>query len=651
MFEPPTLHVTTTHRKEIFVFDAGLPNLGTLLDAAATGYRTIVLNPDQAALAQLAAALAGESGIDGIHIVSHGSAGSLLLGNTLIDGASLDSHAVQLAEIGAHLSAGGDILLYGCAIASDTAGSDFARRFAAIAGSDVAASTGLTGSAAAGGDWVLEWQVGAIETAAIEPLAYGGVFIAESAVNNTRAAANSLVLASTVTASLATAADVDYFSVTAAAAGILSLTFSPPVSAGEGYYVVRIEDALGTSLASFANAAGSATFQLGVALAGTYHVRVGVSNQYNHYSNPSSYSLAANFVAGSTAGFETESNDTRATADAASLGGAMTGDLSVRADVDYYSVALTSSGVLGLTFARPADRYPGYYRISVEDSAGTRLASFTDSNGPFNMLTGLGTAGTYFVRVENTDPNGVMDQGQYSLAFALTAASATGYETEPNSVRQTADHLDLGDAVVGQLSSVQDIDWYEIGVSAAGLLTLHFDRPNVFYGGYFTIRLEDAAGLVIAGFADYFDPLSLTIALATAGTYYARVSSTYEGSSFYDNLYSLRATHVASSIAGYETESNDTRGTAIAGILQTAVHGQLSSRTDTDYFSFSVPSAGVLAIDFMRPAEGFPNFFDFGYATLAVESSTGKTLESFSPKRHRRSWRYSYQRPAPTMRS
>ena len=98
---------TTTQRNDIFVFDAGLADLPTLIDAVAPGQQVIVLDTWQDGLTQLAAALAGQSSLDAIHNLSHGSAGSLLLGNTVIDSSTQDGHAAQLARIGAHLSGSG----------------------------------------------------------------------------------------------------------------------------------------------------------------------------------------------------------------------------------------------------------------------------------------------------------------------------------------------------------------------------------------------------------------------------------------------------------------------------------------------------------------------------------------------------------------
>jgi serralysin len=114
-------------------------------------------------LDQIAARLQGRTGIDAVHVVSHGSDGALLLGASLISGDDLATLADPLKSIGQSLSAGGDILLYGCNVAAGQAGLEFIGGLARLTGADVAASNNLTGATAGGGDWALEVATGTID--------------------------------------------------------------------------------------------------------------------------------------------------------------------------------------------------------------------------------------------------------------------------------------------------------------------------------------------------------------------------------------------------------------------------------------------------------------------------------------------------------
>jgi hypothetical protein len=56
-----------------------------------------------------------------------------------------------------------DILLYGCNVATDLAGTEFVKNLSEYTNADISASTDLTGSKDLGGDWDIEYTVGDIE--------------------------------------------------------------------------------------------------------------------------------------------------------------------------------------------------------------------------------------------------------------------------------------------------------------------------------------------------------------------------------------------------------------------------------------------------------------------------------------------------------
>ena len=63
------------------------------------------------------------------------------------------------------LSSNADLLFYGCNLAAGDDGQDLVNSLTLLTGADVAASDDVTGSAQFGGDWVLEYGKGEIETA------------------------------------------------------------------------------------------------------------------------------------------------------------------------------------------------------------------------------------------------------------------------------------------------------------------------------------------------------------------------------------------------------------------------------------------------------------------------------------------------------
>ena len=148
-----------------FLFiDVRVADIEGLMSGLAPDVQMVILDPAQDGLAQIAAALAGVTNLDSIHVVSHGSAGALYLGSTLLTEQDLDGYRHELSQIGAALAENGDLLLYGCSTGAGTGGQSFIDKLALYTGADVAASSDLTGSRLAGGDWMLETTAGTVES-------------------------------------------------------------------------------------------------------------------------------------------------------------------------------------------------------------------------------------------------------------------------------------------------------------------------------------------------------------------------------------------------------------------------------------------------------------------------------------------------------
>jgi len=151
-----------------FVFiDSRISDIERLIAGLATETQVVKLDPAQDGVTQIADALEGMTDLDAIHIISHGSSGTVYLGPTILTEDNLDDYEAELALIGASLSEDGDILLYGCNVGAGEAGKSFIEQFALYTGADVAASTDLTGSTAKCGDWQLEASTGVIATASL----------------------------------------------------------------------------------------------------------------------------------------------------------------------------------------------------------------------------------------------------------------------------------------------------------------------------------------------------------------------------------------------------------------------------------------------------------------------------------------------------
>ena len=155
------------HGPELIVIDYRVQDADTLLASLLDGdrdVRLLRLASDEDGLTQITEKLEQIGNVSTIHLLTHGRDGEIFLGSTRLNADTLVQHAPELLAWQHSLTADADLLLYGCDVAETAVGEDFVESLSRLTGADVAASTDATGSQQFGGDWELEYQLGAIET-------------------------------------------------------------------------------------------------------------------------------------------------------------------------------------------------------------------------------------------------------------------------------------------------------------------------------------------------------------------------------------------------------------------------------------------------------------------------------------------------------
>nr|WP_175428831.1 DUF4347 domain-containing protein [Azospirillum argentinense] len=158
-----TAQVQGTVRSVVFV-DTSVNDYQTLIKDIAPDAKVVLLDSQQEALGQMANALSGMSGLDSIHVVSHGNEGHLYIAGRAYWADGLANRGQDLQAIGAALKPGGDLLFYACNVGAGEVGQEFVQTVHRLTGADVAVSNDQTGSAP-GQNWTLEVQSGSIEAA------------------------------------------------------------------------------------------------------------------------------------------------------------------------------------------------------------------------------------------------------------------------------------------------------------------------------------------------------------------------------------------------------------------------------------------------------------------------------------------------------
>ncbi|MFO7543377.1 MAG: DUF4347 domain-containing protein, partial [Thiobacillus sp.] len=123
----------------------------------------VLLDAERDGVAQIGDFLSQRQAVDAVHIISHGSPGTVQLGSGQLNFESLLQNAAAIEQWGYALSSEADILIYGCDLASTEEGQSLVVALSRLTGADVAASDDKTGSASLGGDWTLEVTTGPIE--------------------------------------------------------------------------------------------------------------------------------------------------------------------------------------------------------------------------------------------------------------------------------------------------------------------------------------------------------------------------------------------------------------------------------------------------------------------------------------------------------
>jgi hypothetical protein len=154
--------------KTVLVVDAGVESVAELVAGVSGDVEVIRVDAQSGGLAQVADALAGRDDVSSLHIVSHGDAGVLNLGEGMINFASLTAaQQDSLNSIKGALTDSADILVYGCNFGAGLRGQNAVDTLAGLTGADVAASDGITGSINRGADWDFEVAHGTIESGVV----------------------------------------------------------------------------------------------------------------------------------------------------------------------------------------------------------------------------------------------------------------------------------------------------------------------------------------------------------------------------------------------------------------------------------------------------------------------------------------------------
>ncbi len=149
----PVKKTLSSSSPTLVFIDAGVEDYQFLAKGVISEARAFILGRNRDGIKQITEILSKYPEVDSIHLVSHGSPGSLQLGNAYL---SLDTLAEYRSEL--QTWSAKSLLLYGCNIAAGDTGEEFIAKLHQLTCADIAASQTKTGNSDLGGNWDLEVQ-------------------------------------------------------------------------------------------------------------------------------------------------------------------------------------------------------------------------------------------------------------------------------------------------------------------------------------------------------------------------------------------------------------------------------------------------------------------------------------------------------------
>ena len=129
---------TSNQLSSIAILDPTIPECDRLADGIKPDTATYILENKVNAIEQITTILAQHTGIESLHIITHGGSGKIYLGTTELNSSNIENYSQQLQQWRRALSANASIILYGCNVAAEKSGHLFLTQLNQLTGANIA---------------------------------------------------------------------------------------------------------------------------------------------------------------------------------------------------------------------------------------------------------------------------------------------------------------------------------------------------------------------------------------------------------------------------------------------------------------------------------------------------------------------------------
>ncbi|WP_143305117.1 pre-peptidase C-terminal domain-containing protein [Chitinophaga vietnamensis] len=315
-----------------------------------------------------------------------------------------------------------------------------------------------------------------------------------------------------------------------------------------------------------------------------------------------------------------EPNNTLATAASITTGTDIRATIATATDTDYFKIQLTDSSRLNIVL----DNLLANFDLRLLSASGTQLAISQNTGTTAEAITYTAAAGTYYLQVYGF--NGAhADSICYRLNAAATVLGACTDQLEPNDTQATAAAIATGTYIRAQIATATDVDYYKFTTTGTNDLVIRLDSLPADYD----LQLLSASGTQL-GISQNggTTPESITYGASAAGTYYLKVYG-YNGAFSNTKCYLLNVTATPVTACTEAYEPNDTRATAAAIPVNTAISAQISTATDKDWYKFtntaSQPHIEILLTNL--PADYDVVLYNASGTQLGISQNSGTANE------------------------
>jgi len=247
------------------------------------------------------------------------------------------------------------------------------------------------------------------------------------------------------------------------------------------------------------------------------------------------------------------------------------------------------------------------FKIGLYDENDTQLLSF-ESRGndkDVSSVPAYVSAGTYTVKV-SCPYAALFSDVEFVLSIQDTSARYFdgGIEAEQNNSREAANAIPLNTIITGNFLHNKDEDFFKLTLPQAGTVILNIAHKNQDKtGDFWQFSLFDANDfLVTTVLSDGKNTKHESIPLyLDAGDYYLRATCPWPVLYHSTDDYNV-AVNYAINTGSTESEPNNTAATADQTFAQQAsIVGNLHTKNDVDYFSFTAATSGTLSLRITHP--------------------------------------------------